>query len=231
MQGLLPGSVSKYCLQQSPIPVIVVRPSVKREKKKKKRLADPNRRSYNHILQLSEKRGSGLFDPAVSSESNIDKLPAEEAAAVAEAVGLPRRFRHNLSDSKLSSLSKEGKELSSKGNDEHEHDGAADPLKSPASVDTENAVVLKSPIPGDLDSPSESESEDDADDIRGRRDNTETSPTTTTAASPEEPESSSAQEQSTPVTIPEVATSDIEPSVAPEGSSGPSRDGSEEGKG
>ncbi|KZF22733.1 adenine nucleotide alpha hydrolases-like protein, partial [Xylona heveae TC161] len=32
IQGLLPGSVSKYCLQHSPVPVIVVRPSSKREK-------------------------------------------------------------------------------------------------------------------------------------------------------------------------------------------------------
>ncbi|KAH3137040.1 hypothetical protein KXV82_000923 [Aspergillus fumigatus] len=51
VQGLLPGSVSKYCLQQSPIPVIVVRPTTKREKKKKKRQADPTRRSYNQILE------------------------------------------------------------------------------------------------------------------------------------------------------------------------------------
>lgn len=34
IQGLLPGSISKYCLQNSPVPVIVVRPSAKREKKK-----------------------------------------------------------------------------------------------------------------------------------------------------------------------------------------------------
>ena len=33
IQGLLPGSVSKYCLQNSPVPVVVVRPEEKREKK------------------------------------------------------------------------------------------------------------------------------------------------------------------------------------------------------
>ncbi|EFW16020.1 hypothetical protein CPSG_07647 [Coccidioides posadasii str. Silveira] len=61
MQGLLPGSVSKYCLQQSPIPVIVVRPSQKREKKKQK-----------------------------SASSSTSRLPEpEEAAAVAEAIGPP----------------------------------------------------------------------------------------------------------------------------------------------
>ncbi|KAI5794322.1 hypothetical protein DFH27DRAFT_474259, partial [Peziza echinospora] len=53
IQGLLPGSVSKYCLQHSPVPVIVVRPSNKREKKKKKRQADPARKSYMEILEKS----------------------------------------------------------------------------------------------------------------------------------------------------------------------------------
>ncbi|KAA8893133.1 hypothetical protein FN846DRAFT_980296 [Sphaerosporella brunnea] len=51
LQGLLPGSVSKYCLQHSPVPVIVVRPSSKRDKKKAKRRADPTRKVYQEILQ------------------------------------------------------------------------------------------------------------------------------------------------------------------------------------
>ncbi|KAK9447726.1 uncharacterized protein V1518DRAFT_420247 [Limtongia smithiae] len=49
--GLLPGSISKYCLQHSPVPVIVVRPSNKREKKKAKRQADPTRRAYHNIVE------------------------------------------------------------------------------------------------------------------------------------------------------------------------------------
>lgn len=94
MQSLLPGSVSKYCLQQSPIPVIVVRPSTKREKKKKKRLADPSRRSYNHILELSERRGSHIFDPSSSTDSSVARLPDEEAA-VAKALGLPPSYANS----------------------------------------------------------------------------------------------------------------------------------------
>ncbi|EYE95610.1 universal stress protein [Aspergillus ruber CBS 135680] len=94
MQSLLPGSVSKYCLQQSPIPVIVVRPSTKREKKKKKRLADPSRRSYNHILELSERRGSHIFDPSSSTDSSVARLPDEEAA-VAKALGLPAAYANS----------------------------------------------------------------------------------------------------------------------------------------
>ncbi|EAU34832.1 conserved hypothetical protein [Aspergillus terreus NIH2624] len=113
VQGLLPGSVSKYCLQQSPIPVIVVRPSPKREKKKKKRLADPTRRSYNQILEMSEQRGSRILDANSSTESHISRLPGEEAA-VAAALGLPQSYT-TASRSSLSMSS----EPSSASHDEH----------------------------------------------------------------------------------------------------------------
>ncbi|KAL2377889.1 hypothetical protein RJZ90_006406 [Blastomyces dermatitidis] len=87
MQGLLPGSVSKYCLQQSPIPVIVVRPSTKREKKKQKRLANPTRQRYNHVLRLNDMKSGRLFDKSRSTDSIVTKLPEEEAA-VAHAIGV-----------------------------------------------------------------------------------------------------------------------------------------------
>ncbi|KAL2834232.1 hypothetical protein BDW59DRAFT_137555 [Aspergillus cavernicola] len=110
VQGLLPGSVSKYCLQRSPIPVIVVRSTTKREKKKQKRLADPNRRSYNHILELSERQGSHIFSAPSSRNSSVAKLPDEEAA-VAAALGLPQSYtnsRTSLSTSERSSVSHDG---------------------------------------------------------------------------------------------------------------------------
>lgn len=53
ISGLVPNSMSKWCLQNSPVPVIVVRPDRKRTKAKKKRLADPTRRSYLEILEKS----------------------------------------------------------------------------------------------------------------------------------------------------------------------------------
>jgi hypothetical protein len=90
--------------------VIVVRPSTKREKKKKKRLADPTRRSYNHILELSEQRGSHIFSAPSSRNSSVAKLPDEEAA-VAAALGLPQSYtasRTSLSTSERSSVSQEG---------------------------------------------------------------------------------------------------------------------------
>ncbi|PWY68677.1 adenine nucleotide alpha hydrolases-like protein [Aspergillus heteromorphus CBS 117.55] len=121
VQGLLPGSVSKYCLQQSPIPVIVVRPTTKREKRKKKRLADPTRRNYNHILEMSERRGNNIFDRSSSRDSSVSKLPDEEAA-VAAALGLPQSYqnsRSSLSTSERSSVS---------------HDESPSPTSSPDAV-------------------------------------------------------------------------------------------------
>ncbi|KAJ5569826.1 uncharacterized protein N7459_009256 [Penicillium hispanicum] len=132
VHSLLPGSVSKYCLQQSPIPVVVVRPSPKREKKKKKRRADPTRRSYNHILEMSEKRGSRIFDKSSSTESSASKLPDEEAA-VAKALGLPASYSHGHSRSSLSVSDRSS--LS--------HDESDSPV--PYSLDS---VLMRSPLDG-----------------------------------------------------------------------------------
>ena len=70
---------------------MVVRPTAKREKKKKKRLADPTRRGYFNILEKSGANGSQLLD-----KSERDKLVGQsggeasesEAQAVADAIGL-----------------------------------------------------------------------------------------------------------------------------------------------
>ncbi|GAD98698.1 universal stress protein family domain protein [Paecilomyces variotii No. 5] len=163
MQGLLPGSVSKYCLQQSPIPVIVVRPSAKREKKKKKRLADPTRRNYNNILQMSEKRGSGLFNIPDNSDNSLLRNADAEAVAVAKAIGLPRsayQSREHLHGHSRDTLSSKSSDLEEKLADKL---AVHTELEIPRA-ESPNAVVMKSPILGDLDTPSitESESESDA---------------------------------------------------------------------
>lgn len=62
--------MSKYCLQHSPVPVIVVRPSSKRDKKKAKRRADPGRRVYQDILQQSG-LGPGIMTHGNNSHSGI----------------------------------------------------------------------------------------------------------------------------------------------------------------
>ncbi|KAI0535627.1 hypothetical protein GGR58DRAFT_515223 [Xylaria digitata] len=92
VQGFLVNrsSFSKYCLQYSPVPVVVVRPTEKREKKKAKRAGDPSRQSYMHIL-------GGQKHEADSDNSSVyelePKLTAdEEAHRVAVAVGLPAAY-------------------------------------------------------------------------------------------------------------------------------------------
>ena len=90
IQSLLPGSVSKYCLQNSPVPVVVVRPEEKREKKKKKRLADPSRQNYSSILDRTNASGSGAFEGLTQHSGG--EACENEAAAVAKAIGLNEGF-------------------------------------------------------------------------------------------------------------------------------------------
>lgn len=86
-QGLLPGSVSKYCLQHSPVPVIVVRPNSKRAKAKRKRNIDPTRHGYRDILDKSGLDGGHVidFDPKNAMFDESQPASDDEAAAVAQA--------------------------------------------------------------------------------------------------------------------------------------------------
>lgn len=93
-QGLVNSrnSFSKYCLQYSPVPVVVVRPDDKRMKKKEKRAQDPNRQSYAAMLAYSQ--GKHEADSETSSLYEFEKNISadEEAHQVAAAIGLPARF-------------------------------------------------------------------------------------------------------------------------------------------
>ncbi|KAK4241872.1 hypothetical protein C8A03DRAFT_11899 [Achaetomium macrosporum] len=94
IQGLMNtrNSFSKYCLQYSPIPVVVVRPDDKRLKKKEKRSQDPSRQSYAAMLAYNS--GKHEADSDASSVYEFEKsIPAdEEAHRVAAAIGLPAAF-------------------------------------------------------------------------------------------------------------------------------------------
>ncbi|KAI0480131.1 hypothetical protein GGR56DRAFT_624657 [Xylariaceae sp. FL0804] len=92
VQGFLVNrsSFSKYCLQYSPIPVVVVRPTEMRERKKAKRMEDPARQSYASML-------AGQLHEADSGNSSVYELEPnltadEEAHKVAVAVGLPAHY-------------------------------------------------------------------------------------------------------------------------------------------
>lgn len=86
------NSFSKWCLQFSPIPVVVVRPPEKREKKRKKREMDPDRQDYAKLL-----RDSGLENHEIANTAEKDSQqtfevsnnPEVEAAAVAASMGNP----------------------------------------------------------------------------------------------------------------------------------------------
>lgn len=82
--GLLPGSMSKlsssrifadnrYCLQHSPVPVIVVHPSQRRLHRKHKREKDPDRQSYIHLLKLA-KAYSSSSDSLAPSQNNTNDV-------------------------------------------------------------------------------------------------------------------------------------------------------------
>jgi hypothetical protein len=91
MQGLLPGSVSKYCLQQSPVPVIVVRPGSKRLNNKKTRLQESGRSLYGSMLEKAQTAGgSHVFAKNIYPNMSIE-ASEQEAEAVAKAIGPPKR--------------------------------------------------------------------------------------------------------------------------------------------
>ena len=165
IQGLLPGSVSKYCLQNSPVPIIVVRPSKKREKKKEKRRADPNRRSYMEIIEASGAPKNILDRSEAEKLAGRAELqaPAEEATAVAKAIGLATTsptyvdFRRE-SNEDINEGDALTKVASTKG----------DYTSGPESP-SPNGVFTDMPSPADAqESPTDSESDDHEDVSPGR---------------------------------------------------------------
>lgn len=94
-QGLMPGSVSKYCLQHSPVPVIVVRPNEKREKKKRKRQDNPARKTYMEILNKNPLLSTVEMMQSNSSRGSADITPSstpaprESTTSVSESIPGP----------------------------------------------------------------------------------------------------------------------------------------------
>lgn len=74
-KGLLPGSVSKWCLQHSPIPVVVVKPADKQERIKNKREADPNQLSYLDLISAHPNEEPKTYHHMSSSNLLAPQLP------------------------------------------------------------------------------------------------------------------------------------------------------------
>ncbi|OCL09462.1 adenine nucleotide alpha hydrolases-like protein, partial [Glonium stellatum] len=170
-QGLLPGSVSKYCLQHSPVPVIVVRPNSKRAKAKRKRYLDPNRHGYKDILDKSGSQGGHVLDLSHRNsliEEESQPASEDEAAAVAAAIG----YRPHLDPSPLANIESaplEEIEPASPDSPDSIRSGYTGGDSSPEDIRS-LGVVMKSPELQNLDSPPESDvssSEEDVDEDGG----------------------------------------------------------------
>jgi hypothetical protein len=142
---LLPGSVSKYCLQHSPVPVIVVRPSSKRDKARSKRALDPGRHAYKDLL---EKTTGGHILDSENLNNFITEEPQAasqaEAAAVAAAIG----FKQPMEASSLSQVQSLPADGESKASGRVRR-GTASSLDDPRNF----GAVMKSPELQNLDSP------------------------------------------------------------------------------
>ncbi|KAG9235532.1 hypothetical protein BJ875DRAFT_440287 [Amylocarpus encephaloides] len=149
VQGLVSNrnSFSKWCLQYSPVPVVVVRPTEKRIKKKSKRGQDPTRQDYARIL-----RESGINEHETEGGSKIIGLeisntPDVEAHAVAAALGLPAAF-----DPTLKPIAFPGSSALRKV-----ESGTSDITSvSPDSRSASPQAVFKSPKSANLESPGQS---------------------------------------------------------------------------
>ncbi|PON23802.1 hypothetical protein TGAM01_v207449 [Trichoderma gamsii] len=94
LQGLVNNrnSFSKYCLQYSPVPVVVVRPSEKRNKKKAKRTNDNSRQTYVSMLAATHGKHEADSESSSTYELEVQISPDEEAHQVAQVLGLPAKF-------------------------------------------------------------------------------------------------------------------------------------------
>lgn len=94
IQGLVNtrNSFSKYCLQYSPVPVVVVRPTEKRNKKKEKRAHDAARQTYVSMLAATQGRHEADSDATHLYDLETQFSADEEAHQVAKVLGLPASF-------------------------------------------------------------------------------------------------------------------------------------------
>jgi hypothetical protein len=79
-------------LQYSPIPVVVVRPTEKRNKKKAKRTNDNSRQTYVSMLAATQGKHEADSEASSTYELEVQISPAEEAHQVAKVLGLPAKF-------------------------------------------------------------------------------------------------------------------------------------------
>ncbi|ROT38484.1 hypothetical protein SODALDRAFT_350707 [Sodiomyces alkalinus F11] len=86
------NSFSQYCLQYSPIPVVVVRPTAQRDKKRNKRQQDTERQTYAKMLTATGGKHETDSARTIRYATEVKYSAEEEAHHVARALGLPASF-------------------------------------------------------------------------------------------------------------------------------------------
>lgn len=139
--------------------MIVVRPSSKRTKSKRKRVGDPSRHGYQELLSRTGIDGGHLLDSSHRNSLVDDTGPVsdDEAAAVAAAIGYK-------APKERSPLGKHSTPTSP----ESEKSGYTGGSSPPSPVDGRSPVqLLKSPSTENLESPTVSDQSSDGDEGGG----------------------------------------------------------------
>ncbi|KIW08227.1 uncharacterized protein PV09_01155 [Verruconis gallopava] len=177
-QGLLPGSISKFCLQNSAVPVIVVRPNMQRSRGKRKRQQDPTRQGYRDLLDRAGFEGHILDEKNRYSVDYLggkeEERPAstDESAAVAAAIGFRKQERSASKGSPLTKVESATTDVTTT-------------TESEAGSESGNARLMKSPEMIGLESPELSgESAFGDDDTEGEGPSTPSSPETLSRQAP-----------------------------------------------
>lgn len=159
-----------------------MRPSSKRDKKKKKRLRDPARRGYRDILDKSDDVLSGEGGHLLDSRNRLNLAPGdgigtlaelekrdaeEEARMVAEAIGY--RAAHAGDGGSLSRITSARSDVSGRsGRSRRSSSFGSYRSDSPETLRSPTGKLLKSPDMRAIDSPAES-TEGETDDDEERR--------------------------------------------------------------
>jgi hypothetical protein len=133
---LCDGTHSRYCLQHSPVPVIVVHPSQRRLQRKHKRQKDPERQSYINLLKLAKAYSS-------SSDSLIPSPMAHDAIIPEISLDTPGSSSPDEDVSQVHNepqIASEGVEVSGDSRPALHHATTAPASLNRPSTDTEAAL-------------------------------------------------------------------------------------------
>lgn len=142
------NSFSKYCLQYSPVPVVVVRPTEKRNKKKERRAADSTRKTYARMLAATNGKHEADSDTASTYDLEVQISADEEAHQVAKVLGLPASFDPTIKPLAQATATKR---LSATSSPQVSTTNLVPPTSTPAAAEAAASTDASSAAPGDTD--------------------------------------------------------------------------------